>query len=1054
MAVGSSKAQPAVTDLLFGKAGVGLCLVAPDDTVVRANAEWLRSTGYTEEQVVGESILDLFAATREVLALHARARAGHRVDVPRHAQTVNGRETWWEGSIDPVATEGGTGLLITAREVTVLGGEARNEERDGRRAADLLEATLASMTQGVMVFDSGGAILRINSAAERILGISQAELAQAKGVDGRVALFNLRRADGSPFPVQETPSWKALHGEVSREEELLLQRPTGEAIWVCASGASLRGAGGALNGAVVTFSDVTGQKHALQALRENELKYRSLFENSLDAIYVTRGEVILDVNTAACRMHGMTVQEIRQRGRAGAIVADERYAEAVKQREATGQTRAELTCLRKDGATFPVEVASVTVEQTRQDWTTFSIVREITDRKRTEEELATASRLYAVLSRVNEAIVRTRAEQPLYEEICRIVAEEGKFPLVWVGLVEARTIIPAASWGTAAAYLPEIRVEMDGDLGRGPTGTCVREDRPVINDDFGTNPATWPWREATARHGLRASAAFPLHQGGAVVGALTLYAGRPGAFTARQVELLEALCADISYALDAMRAERLRAEAENAQRESDERFRAAFEASPDAININRLRDGVYVMINDGFTRLSGWARQEVVGKTAADLRIWADPAQRGRMIEGLTQGDSTQNIETTFRRKDGSVFDAWLSVRTFEAGGERFLLAITRDISDLKRAEAALREAGRRKDEFLGMLSHELRNPLAPIRNSTYILQYAEPGSGEARRAQAVIERQTGHLARIVDDLLDVTRVARGKIELRRARMNLCDVVCRAADDYRFVLKDRGVGFQVTVPDVAIWIEGDATRITQVIGNLLQNASKFTHRGEEVTLLLERGGHDAAIRVRDTGAGIAPELLPRIFDPFVQGDRTLARTEGGLGLGLALVKGITELHGGTVRADSAGDGKGAEFTVRLPLPTPNVFEAAPEALPERSRTGTRRVLVVDDNADAAESLAEILRMLGHRVEVAFDGPTAIEKARMNPPDAVLCDLGLPGMSGYEVAQALRAHAADRMQLIAVSGYAQHEDARRAIEAGFDAHVAKPTDPRKLEQLLA
>ena len=559
---------------------------------------------------------------------------------------------------------------------------------------------------------------------------------------------------------------------------------------------------------------------------------------------------------------------------------------------------------------------------------------DITERKRTEADLAVVTRLYAVLSRVNEAIVRTRDEQSLFEEVCRIVADEGGFPLVWVGLVKQRAVAPVAAWGSAIDYLRDIRVEVEGELGQGPMGTCVREDRPVINDDFASNPSMRPWREATQRHGLRASVAFPLHRGGAAIGALTFYAAQPGAFTPRHIKLLEALCADISYALDAMQQERLRTEAERALRER----------------------------------------------------------------------------------------------------------------------EQSLREADRRKDEFLGMLSHELRNPLAPIRNSVYVLEHADPATELAARARSVIQRQTEHLTRLVDDLLDITRIARGKIDLRRSRVDLREVVRCAGDDFRLILEERGVAFCTALPHAKVWVDADATRITQVVGNLLHNASKFTRRGDEVTLSQHTVGSEAEIRVRDTGAGIEPALLPRIFEAFVQGERTLARTEGGLGLGLALVRGIAELHGGSVRAESAGKGRGAEFIVRLPLVVADMKQGAASTGAERAAE-RRRVLVVDDNVDSADSLADIVKMLGHSIEVAYDGPSAIEKARSNPPDIVLCDIGLPGMSGYEVAKTLRASGLAAVQLIALSGYAQPEDVKTALDAGFDWHLAKPASIEDVERLL-
>ena len=373
-------------------------------------------------------------------------------------------------------------------------------------------------------------------------------------------------------------------------------------------------------------------------------------------------------------------------------------------------------------------------------------------------------------------------------------------------------------------------------------------------------------------------------------------------------------------------------------------------------------------------------------------------------------------------------------------------------MSSLRQSKDSLEAADRRKDEFLGMLSHELRNPLAPIRNSVYVLRHADPGAEQARRAQAVIERQTQHLTRLVDDLLDVTRIARGKIELRRERIDVREVVRRASEDFRVLMDERGVRFHAALSAGEVWADVDATRLTQVIGNLLHNAAKFTRRGDEVTLSLTTGEGGAEIRVRDTGAGIEPALLPQIFDPFVQGERTLARSEGGLGLGLALVKGITELHGGTVSAGSAGKGRGAEFVVRLPVATAGPAQTSPVAGAGHAG-GRRRVLVVDDNVDAAESLADVVSMLGHAVEVAYDGPSAVEKAGATAPDVVLCDLGLPGMSGYDVARALRAGGARALQLVAVTGYAQPEDVQRALEAGFDAHVAKPCDAHEIERLL-
>jgi PAS domain S-box-containing protein len=457
--------------------------------------------------------------------------------------------------------------------------------------------------------------------------------------------------------------------------------------------------------------------------------------------------------------------------------------------------------------------------------------------------------------------------------------------------------------------------------------------------------------------------------------------------------------------------------------------------------------------------LTGWSPAEAFGQPIEDVFVTIDERSRapGQDIVGQVLKEARASAlanHTALRTRDRReipIEDTAAPIMDRD-GAVSGVVLVFHDVTEKRRAEEALRDASRRKDEFLGMLSHELRNPLAPIRNSVYILERAEPASEQASRARSVIKRQTEHLTRLVDDLLDVTRIARGRIELRRSRVDLGDVVLRAADDFRVMMEERGVAFRTVIPESEVWSEADATRITQVLGNLLHNAAKFTSAGNEVTLSLRAAGAEAEIRVRDTGAGIDPALLPHVFDAFVQGERTLARAEGGLGLGLALVRGITELHGGSVRAESGGIGKGADFAVCLPL-VRAALAGDPEPPREARASRARRVLVVDDNVDAAQSLAELVKMLGHAADVAYDGPSAVERARANPPDVLLCDVGLPGMSGYDVAKALRG-GADGIQLFAVSGYAQPEDVKKALEAGFDGHVAKPCDPREIKRLLA
>lgn len=373
---------------------------------------------------------------------------------------------------------------------------------------------------------------------------------------------------------------------------------------------------------------------------------------------------------------------------------------------------------------------------------------------------------------------------------------------------------------------------------------------------------------------------------------------------------------------------------------------------------------------------------------------------------------------------------------------------------ELERALDLVHESDARKGEFIAVLSHELRNPLAAIRNSLYLLERAAADRHRSSHAREIIDRQTRHLARLVDDLLDVTRISRGKFELRPERFDAREVVRRICEDLRPTFEARGVALRVDAPAPAP-VETDEVRFAQAIGNLLHNASKFTRAGGNVEVRLRALGGRLEIGVRDDGVGIRAEMLPQIFEPFVQAEEGLARTEGGLGLGLALVKGVAELSGGTVRAHSEGVGQGAEFVLALPL-APGVDGAAPAPASRPPGAGPARagarVLVVEDNVDAASSLADVLALEGYRVEVATSGAAGIAKARVLKPHVILCDLGLPDVDGCEVARTIRAdEALHATRLIAVSGYAQPEDRQRAVRAGFDAHLAKPPS---IDALLA
>jgi PAS domain S-box-containing protein len=501
--------------------------------------------------------------------------------------------------------------------------------------------------------------------------------------------------------------------------------------------------------------------------------------------------------------------------------------------------------------------------------------------------------------------------------------------------------------------------------------------------------------------------------------------------------------------------------AEQALRRSEARARAVLQS---------LAEGVVLFDAEGRVETVNAAVEELLGSSLESLQLDSHEDPRWRLLRGdgsgfprdeqpatraLRGGTVLRDVEMGVPRADGSV--RWISVNAQpvrDADGTLFgAVASFFDITGRKNTEAALREADRRKDEFLAMLSHELRNPLAPIRNAVFILKHVPPDSAQANAARAVIERQVEHISALVDDLLDVTRIARGKIELARSRLDLRMVVHAAVEDLRSVFDQRRVSLSCRTDDEPIFIDGDPVRLAQVFGNLLSNAAKFTPEGGRVELQVQAlDAQRAEVTVEDDGVGIDPALAERIFEPFVQADDSLARSRGGLGLGLALVRGIVELHGGEVSAHSEGTGCGARFRVLLPRAEARTGTQPAQPAP-LSRGSHRRVLVVDDNVDAAETLAQLLALGGDTVDIAHDGPSALAMASEQPPDVVLCDIGLPGMDGYEVARALRARYADRLTLVAVSGYAQPEDRRRAREAGFDHHVAKPPDPGEIQRLM-
>ncbi|MFL6232158.1 MAG: ATP-binding protein [Thermoanaerobaculia bacterium] len=522
--------------------------------------------------------------------------------------------------------------------------------------------------------------------------------------------------------------------------------------------------------------------------------------------------------------------------------------------------------------------------------------------------------------------------------------------------------------------------------------------------------------------------------------------------------------------------------AEQALRESQERYRAFIEQSSEGIWRFELEEpipidlpvdeqielayqhGVLAECNRVMAQMYGLADEsEILGARLGQLLPATDPhnvkylrnfVESGYRLTGAESHelDAEGNPKVFLNNLVGVVEDG----RLVRAWGSQL------DITEQRRLEEELRRraeelvgADRRKDQFLAMLAHELRNPLAPIRNAVELMRQVETIDPTFQPSREMVERQVKHLGRLVDDLLDVSRITQGSIRLRKEVVDLGTIVQRAVEGNRPLIESRAHTLSLGLPAEPVRLEADATRLEQVISNLLNNAAKYTMPGGHIWVTAAREGEEAVVRVRDTGIGIPPDVLDRVFEPFVQqSNGSLARTEGGLGVGLTLVRSLIEMHGGRVEASSPGLGQGSELVVRLPaqtlaeatLPSEPVAANAPRPL---------RVLVVEDNIDAAESLATLLRLWNHDVSVVHDGRTALEAAREQQPEVVLLDIGLPGLDGYQVARRLREELhLDHALLVAMTGYGQPEDRRRSKEAGIQYHFVKPVEPLVLRNLLA
>jgi PAS domain S-box-containing protein len=889
-----------------------------------------------------------------------------------------------------------------------------------------LRTTLASIGDAVISTDTEGRIISMNAVAEALTGWKLEE-ASGQQLDTVFRIVN----EQTRQPVHN-PATKAMNEGiiVGLANHTVLIAKDGTELPIDDSAAPIRCAKGEVVGCVLVFRDVTERRKAHRTARF----LASIIESSDDAIIGKDvNGIITSWNRAAEQLFGYSAAEAL--GRPIAILApSDRVDEmpAILARLKQGERVEHFDTVRraKDGRLVPISLTVSPIKNEDGEIVGASkIARDISERKRAEEALhEEKERLHATLTGIGDAVIVTDAEGrvTLMNSVAQTLTgwkeEAAGRPLEEVfRIINEQTRQPAES--------PVRKVMREGAV------VGLANHTALVAKDGTESP-------------IEDSAAPIRGKTGEVMGVVLVFRD---ATQRRQAE-------------EAVR------ESQRREKERADELEAILRTTPTPIWIAHDPHCHRITGNPASLTL---LRLPEGSNVSAATSPGHDPIKRGfREYRGdrpipldelpmqkATRGESVNGAEVKFVFDDGSVRYIYGNAVPLlnPDGSVRGCVAAFTDITRLKESEEALRQADRRKDEFLATLAHELRNPLAPIRNSIELLRRGDGNTELIEQASRMMERQVRQIVRLVDDLLDISRITQRKIQLRKERVELGAVVQSAVEECRPLIEAQSDELNVTLPPDPIYLEADPTRLSQVFANLLSNAAKYTEKGGRIWLTAERLGGEIIVSVRDTGIGIAAEHLPHIFEMFSQVAPALERSQGGLGIGLALVRGLVELHGGTIEAGSAGPGRGSEFTVRLPIiETPVQARQEPSGDGEKSGYGKKcRILIADDLRDSADSLAMMLRLAGHDIQTAHDGLEAVQAAATFRPDVALLDIGMPKMNGYQAARHIREQAwGKKMVLVALTGWGHEEDKRRAAEAGFDHHLTKPVEPAALEELLA
>ena len=666
--------------------------------------------------------------------------------------------------------------------------------------------------------------------------------------------------------------------------------------------------------------------------------------------------------------------------------------------------------------------------------------------------------LHAVAQILAESLTLSESTPLIIQRICGGLG--WQIGTIWQVNRDSAILNSAGVWHVGSATFPAFEAitrQRTFEKGVGLPGRVWASGEPawipdVVRDD------NFPRAHVADQEGLHAAFGFPIRLGAEIYGVMEFFSPQIRQPDEDLLQMMGTIGIQIGQFIE-------RRHGDEEVRRSEARKTAVLESALDAI-ITIDHQGVIVEFNPAAEKMFGWARSEAIGKPLVDMIIPPSLKEKHRqgMIHYLATGEGPildKRLELLGLRSDGAEFPVELTVTRIAFGGPPMFTGYIRDITERKRLEDELRgraeellAADRRKNEFLATLAHELRNPLAPIRNGLQIWRLRRTDPEVTDQVRDMMERQLSQMVRLVDDLLDLSRISRGTIELRKERIELASIVQHAVETSRPTIEQAGHNLTIDVPPSTIYLDADLTRMAQVFSNILNNAAKYTESGGQIRLSVHRLGDEAVVSVKDNGIGIPPEMIANVFDMFTQVDRDLQRSQGGLGIGLSIVKSVVEMHGGSVEANSDGHHMGSEFVVRLPVVL-SVVKLQPEDEEPTRVSSRRRVLVVDDNRDAALSLAMMLRFMGNESKTAYDGLEALEVAETFRPDLIFLDIGMPKLDGYDTARQIRAQPwGKHIVLVALTGWGQDDDRRKSQDAGFDLHMVKPIEPAALQKLLA